>query len=146
MPRPDPMPLDFPSDTRHRPSREEHFVLEDLPERERMLWGVLAYVFFPVSVYYARWDPFVRFHVRQAVGMVIAWIVADRWQRFAWSNEIPEVSWVGYAAVTLGVCYGMKNALSLQFRPVPWVGWLSDRFLPLPKRLAEPARTKTPVA
>jgi len=139
------MPLDFPSDARHRPSREEHFVLEDLPERERMLWGSVAYLFFPAAVYFARWDPFVRFHVRQGIGMVVGLVIAELFHDFSWSHEIPEVSWVGYAAVTVGICYGIKHALSLEFRPVPWVGWISHKLLPLPKRLAEPSLTRTRV-
>lgn len=139
------MPLDFPSDARKRPSREEHFVLEDLPDRERMLWGVLAYLCFPVSVFYARWDPFVRFHVRQAVGLLACGVLAKQWHDFSWSNEIPEVSWLGYAVVTVATCVGMKNALALEFRAIPWVGWLFHK-LPLPKPLAEPplGRTRVP--
>ena len=131
------MPVDFPSDARRPPTREEHFVLEDLPERERMLWGTVAYLFFPAAIYSARWDPFVRFHARQGVGVTIGWILGRVWHRFTHSNEIPEVSWVGYALVTVLLCYGIRNALSLEFRAVPWVGRLIHR-LPLPKKLAEP--------
>ena len=128
--------LEFPSDTRRRPSREEHFVLEDLPDRERMLFGSIAYVFFPAAIYYARWDPFVRFHVRQAAGLVIALLLARVWARFAWTHEIREVSWLGYVGVTVGVCYGIRNAISLEYRPFPWFGWLAHK-LPLPKHLGE---------
>lgn len=110
-----------------------------------MLWGAVAYLFFPASVYFARWDPFVRFHVRQGVGLALAFVLADLWHDFSWSHEIPEVSWVGYAGVTVGICYGIRNALSLEFRPVPWVGWISHRALPLPKRLAEPPLSRTRV-
>lgn len=134
---PSPVPLDFPSDTRRRPSREEHYVLEDLPERERMLWASVAYLCFPVAIYHARWDPFVRFHVRQAIGLAIGLVLAKLFHEFAWSNEFPEASWVGYAAVTVGACDGVRNALSLELRPVKWVGWMADRWLPLPKKLAE---------
>lgn len=132
-----PVSLDFPSDARRRPTREEHFVLEDLPPRERMLWGSLAYLFFPVPLYFARWDPFVRFHVRQGVGIAITLLFARAWHAFTWSHEIPEVSWVGYAGVTIAACYGVRNALALEFRGVPWIGRLSNR-LPYPRRLAEP--------
>ena len=137
------MPVDVPSDSRRRPTREEHYVLEDLPERERMLWGSIAYLCFPAAVYFARWDSFVRFHTRQGVGVWIGWVLAKLWHDFSWSNEIPEVSWVGFAAVTVWICYGIKNALSLEYRVVRVVGSLSDRWIPLPKKLAEPAAKRS---
>ena len=115
-------------------------MLEDLPERERMLWGTIAYLCFPVSLYYARWDPFVRFHVRQGAGVVIVLVLARIWHRVTDSNEIPEVAWLGYAAATVLACYGIRNALALEYRSTPWIGWMVHRWLPLPKRLAEPAR------
>ena len=132
------MAIDFPSDTRRRPSREEHFVLEDLPREERMLWGSLAYVCWPVALFKARWDPFVRFHVRQSIGLLLVWVLARLFSEFTFRYEIPEVSWLGYVAVTLLGCYGIRNALALEFRAMPWVGWIAHRALPLPKRLAEP--------
>ena len=144
MPDPSPPPqpareLDYPSDARRPPTREEHFVLEDLPERERMLWGALAYVCFPVSLYFGRWDPLVRFHVRQGAGATIGWVLAWVWHRFTFQHQVPELSWVGYVAVTVITCYGIRNAIGLEFRRMPWLGRLANR-LPYPKRLAEPAR------
>lgn len=131
--------MEFPSDLRRPPTREEHFVLEDLPARERMLFGTLAYVAFPIPLYYARWDPFVRFHTRQGVGVAIGWVIARVFARFTFLNEIPEVSWVGYALVTVGACYGIRHALALEWKGLPAIGGLVDR-LPLPKKLAEHAR------
>ena len=130
-------PIEFPSDSRRRPTTEEHFVLEDLPERERMLWASLAYLAFPVPVFYARWDPFVRFHVRQGIAIWICWVAASFWHRFAAANEIRETGAVGYGLVLLAICYGIRNALSLEYRGLPWIGRVAGR-LPLPKRLAEP--------
>lgn len=128
---------EFPSDARRPPTREEHFVLEDLPPRERMLFGALAYVFFPAPLWFARWDPFVRFHVRQGIAIWIGWGLARMFDRFAYRNEFPEVSWLGYLLVTLLMCSGIRNALSVEWRTLPVVGRFADR-LPLPKRLAEP--------
>jgi hypothetical protein len=130
---------EFPSDARQPPSREEHYVLEDLPARERMLFGALAYACFPVSIYYARWDPFVRFHVRQAVGVAILWMAAWFASGFWYTSEVPEFGALGYVVVTLLTCDGIYNALCIRFKPVRVVGGLIDR-LPLPKKLAEPAR------
>ena len=77
---------EFPSDERRRPRREDHYVLEDLPPNERMLWGALAYVFFPAALYRARWDPFVRFHIRQAWGLLALWIFRGS---LAWPGDNP---------------------------------------------------------
>jgi hypothetical protein len=131
--------VDFPSDTRPAPRREEHYVLEDKDESDRMLLGALAYVFWPFAIAQGRWDPFVRFHVRQGAGLWIAFVFARIWAGFTWSTEIPEVGWLGYGAVVLLACWGIRNALALEWRPMPWIGWIFDRWLPVPKRLAEPA-------
>ncbi len=128
---------EFPSDTRRPPTREEHYVLEDLPPRERMLFGALAYVFFPAPLYFARWDPFVRFHVRQGIAIMIGWFLARAFAIFTFRNEFPEVAWLGYFFVTLLLCVGIKNALAVEWKRLPVVGRFADR-LPLPKRLAEP--------
>lgn len=130
---------EFPSDARPAPTREEHYVLEDLPDRERMLYAALAYVFFPAPLFFARWDPFVRFHVRQGAGIAIGWVLARLFARFAFRHDIAEVSWAGYALVTLAAVIGVRNALALDWRGIPGLGRLVNR-LPLPKRLAE----KTP--
>ena len=134
------MSVDFPSDTRRPPSREDHYVLEDLPSRERMLYGALAYVAFPIPLFRARWDPFVRFHVRQGVGIAIGWVLGRLWARF-WFDVDYELylwlGWIGYALVTLAICDGIQRALSLRWSGPRGVGWLVNK-LPLPKRLAEP--------
>ena len=104
-----------------------------------MLWGAIAYACFPVSIYYARWDPFVRFHVRQGAGLALGWIASWYLSGLAWSYEVPELGLVGYVCVTLMTCDGIAHALSLQLRPVRGLGWLFDR-LPLPKKLAESTR------
>ena len=137
------MAVEFPSDARRPPSREEHYVLEDLDETDRMCFGALAYVFFPAALFKGRWDPFVRFHVRQGAGLILGWIAGYAWSRITFWNEMPEVGWVGYAATTILICYGIRNALALEWRPVPLVGRLLDR-LPLPKKLAEPTTRLTP--
>ncbi len=127
---------EFPSDQRETVRREDHYVLEDLPENDRMLYGAVAYVCFPVSIYYARWDPFVRYHVRQGACLAIGWVLARIFSTLSWSNEVPELGIFGYAAVTVLTCQGIYHALSLEMRPVKFVGRLFDRF-PLPKKLAE---------
>ncbi|HVO30538.1 MAG TPA: hypothetical protein VMV18_07375 [bacterium] len=127
----------FPSDKREVPRREEHFVLEDLPSTDRMVYGSLAYVFFPASLYYARWDPFVRFHVRQGVGCLVVWIAAGFLAHYAFLDEVPEAGALGYAIATLLTCHGIYHAVSLEFRGVKVLGRLFDR-LPLPLKLAEP--------
>ena len=136
MPTPDRNSLEFPSDARTSPRREEHLVLEDLPPSDRMLFGALAYVFFPVSLYYARWDPFVRFHVRQGVGCLLMWIFAMAFSRLAWNNEVPEAGALGYALATLLCCHGIYHALSQEWRGVRVFGKLFDK-LPFPLKLAE---------
>ena len=127
---------EFPSDSRRPPRREDHYVLEDLPARERMLFGALAYVCFPVSIYSARWDPFVRFHVRQGAGLALLWVLSWMFSSLAWSNEVPELGVTGYVVTTLLTCDGIHHALSLETERVRFIGWLFDRF-PLPKKLAE---------
>jgi hypothetical protein len=127
---------EFPSDARMPPRREDHYVLEDLPAQDRMLWGSLAYIFFPVSIYYARWDPFVRFHARQAVGLALCWVASWYLSGLAWSYEVPELGVVGYVVTTLMSCDGIYRALSLKKRSVRGLGFLFDK-IPLPKKLAE---------
>ena len=127
---------EFPSDARVPPRREDHFVLEDLPARERMLFGALAYGCFPISIYYARWDPFVRFHVRQAAGLALCWVLALVASSLLGNNEFPELAAVGYFVVTLLTCQGIYSALCLKMKPVTVLGRLFDR-LPFPKKLAE---------
>lgn len=131
--------MDYPSDARSAPRREDHYVLEDLPANDRMLWGAVAYLFFPAALYRGRWDPFVRFHARQGVAVAALWVAAWWWVRFAWRLETEWAAFMGYGAVVLLICNGVYHALSLEFRGLWLIGGLADR-LPYPKKLAEPGR------
>ena len=70
----------------------------------------------------AKNDPFVKFHIKQGIVLLIAWVITGV---ISW---IPVVGWLAGIAVFVLWLIGIINAASGKQTPVPVIGQFGEKF------------------
>ncbi len=110
----------------HKEVKAATFSKEDIDKNKGM--AIVAYILFFVPLLTeAKESPFVKFHIKQAIMLIIAWVAVTI------LGMVPVLGWIAAPIASLALfvfwIIGVINAVNGEAKQVPLIGKYADKYL-----------------